>query len=154
MFAQILLITINCATPASQNSKSEKHGYNILAFFHMPCRSHHILGSTLLKELARRGHNVTMVSSFPFEEKIPNYTDIELKDMMGFKKGNQDTLIISSSLQYSARCSIRVHGTLHDKSGLHLLEYLQQSFPYDTETGRCNLQSSFCAEFNKLRLTI
>lgn len=89
LFVQIFtILTINCATPSeTQTVKVEKTSYNILAFFHMPCYSHHILGSTLLKELARRGFNVTMVSPFPFKEKIPNYTDIELKDMMSFKEG-------------------------------------------------------------------
>lgn len=58
---------------------------NILGAFYFPSQSHHILGSTLLKELARRGHNVTMISPFPFKEKIANYTDIELKGLLEYK---------------------------------------------------------------------
>lgn len=63
---------------------------NILAIFHIPSQSHHILGSALLKTLAKQGHNVTMISPFPFKEKIENYTDIELKGFLQFKQGKCD----------------------------------------------------------------
>jgi hypothetical protein len=33
----------------------------------------------LMLELARRGHEITMVSSFMESKPIPNYTDIEVK---------------------------------------------------------------------------
>lgn len=59
----------------------------ILGIFHMPSKSHHILGSKLLKSLAERGHEVTMVSPYPFKEKINNYTDIFLEDMLRYKEG-------------------------------------------------------------------
>lgn len=48
----------------------------ILGLFHFPSRSQHVLGSYLLKELAARGHEVTMLSPYPFEEPVANYTDI------------------------------------------------------------------------------
>ncbi|XP_044745298.1 uncharacterized protein LOC123307146 [Coccinella septempunctata] len=53
-------------------------GANILGIWFHAGKSHHILGEVLLKELARRGHNVTMASPFPLKEKFPNYTDIHL----------------------------------------------------------------------------
>ncbi|KAL3268644.1 hypothetical protein HHI36_007748 [Cryptolaemus montrouzieri] len=53
----------------------------ILGIFPTPSKSHYALGNVLLKELARRGHEVTMIS--PFEEKHPppnsSYRDIKLE---------------------------------------------------------------------------
>ncbi|KAK9891158.1 hypothetical protein WA026_013475 [Henosepilachna vigintioctopunctata] len=54
---------------------------NILGIWFYSGKSHHILGEVLLKELARRGHNVTMVSTFPLKEPFPNYTDVYLTGM-------------------------------------------------------------------------
>jgi glucuronosyltransferase len=53
-------------------------GANILGLYFHAGKSHHILGEMLLKELARRGHNVTMASPFPLAQPFPNYTDIHL----------------------------------------------------------------------------
>ncbi|XP_063911947.1 UDP-glucosyltransferase 2-like [Zophobas morio] len=63
----------------------------ILAVFPMGARSHHILGSTLLRGLAEKGHDVTMIS--PFSEKTPPkngfYRDIVLT---GFKEEHENQL--------------------------------------------------------------
>ena len=45
----------------------------------MPVKSHMIVHSALMKELARRGHKVTVFSPFPEEFPIQNFTDIEFK---------------------------------------------------------------------------
>jgi glucuronosyltransferase len=59
----------------------------VLGVFPIPARSHLMVDKALMYELARRGHEVTVVSSFPENKVIPNYTDIELKtsmqDLMG-----------------------------------------------------------------------
>lgn len=60
---------------------------NILGMFHIPVKSHHVLGSALLKALAGKGHNVTMISPYPLKEKLENYTDVPLKGLMEFKAG-------------------------------------------------------------------
>ena len=54
-------------------------GAKVLGVFPFPARSHLIVQKALMFELARRGHEVTVVSSFPENKAIPNYTDIELK---------------------------------------------------------------------------
>jgi len=51
----------------------------VLGVFPFPSRSHMIVQKSLMLELARQGHEVTVVSSFPENKAIPNYTDIELK---------------------------------------------------------------------------
>lgn len=51
---------------------------NIIGFTPFPGRSHYILVSSLLKELAVRGHNVTIVSSFTDSDPPPNYHQITI----------------------------------------------------------------------------
>ncbi|KAJ8918834.1 hypothetical protein NQ315_011120 [Exocentrus adspersus] len=53
----------------------------ILGIFHIPATSHFTLGFRLMKELADRGHEVTMVSPFPRKEPIANYTDVPVESM-------------------------------------------------------------------------
>jgi len=54
-------------------------GANILGIFPMPSKSHMAVHSVLMKELARRGHQVTVFSPFPEKSPIQNYTDVEFK---------------------------------------------------------------------------
>jgi hypothetical protein len=54
-------------------------GAKVLSVFPFPSMSHVIVQKALMFELARRGHEVTVVSFFPENKVIPNYTDIELK---------------------------------------------------------------------------
>jgi glucuronosyltransferase len=63
------------------------HGARILGVFPFPARSHLIVHKALMLELARRGHEVTMVSSFPESKPIPNYTDIVLNTNMDTLSG-------------------------------------------------------------------
>lgn len=56
-------------------------GARILSLFPMPSGSHVILGYELSVELARRGHEVVMVTPYPNNPKIENFTEIYLKDL-------------------------------------------------------------------------
>lgn len=49
---------------------------NILVFMPMPFKSHFRGFQPLFEELSRRGHNVTVVSSYPQNRQIANYTEI------------------------------------------------------------------------------
>lgn len=51
---------------------------NILVFAPMPFKSHFRGFQPLFKELAGRGHNLTVVSTFPLQKSIENYTDIPI----------------------------------------------------------------------------
>jgi glucuronosyltransferase len=55
----------------------EAHGAKILGIFPLPGKSHFAVSSVLLKELANRGHQVTVYSPFPEKSPIPNYTNID-----------------------------------------------------------------------------
>lgn len=55
------------------------NGSNILVFAPMPFKSHFIGFQPLFKELAIRGHNVTVLSAFPLKKPLTNYTDIPIR---------------------------------------------------------------------------
>ena len=65
----IILISSLCATD----------GANILGIFPVPAKSHMRVHSTLMKELARRGHQFTAFSPFPEKYTIQNFIDIVFK---------------------------------------------------------------------------
>jgi glucuronosyltransferase len=55
----------------------EVRGAKILGLFPLPSKSHFAVSSALIKELANRGHQVTVYSPFPEKSPIPNYTNID-----------------------------------------------------------------------------
>ncbi|CAH0561449.1 unnamed protein product [Brassicogethes aeneus] len=54
------------------------NSYNILTVFPHPGKSHFNVFQPLVKELARKGHNVTVISYFPLDEPMKNYNDVAL----------------------------------------------------------------------------
>ncbi|XP_078051737.1 UDP-glucosyltransferase 2-like [Augochlora pura] len=52
------------------------HGYRILGLFPYNGKSHFIMFEHLMKALARKGHQVDVVSTFPLKKPYPNYNDI------------------------------------------------------------------------------
>ncbi|KAF2886721.1 hypothetical protein ILUMI_19452, partial [Ignelater luminosus] len=59
IFALYIAISLICSADSAR----------ILGVFHMPAYSHHQLGDKILKELASRGHEVTVIT--PYQEKTP-----------------------------------------------------------------------------------
>lgn len=57
----------------------------ILMVFPSFSKSHLIIATSVMKGLAEAGHEVTVVSSFPQKEKIPNYRDVYLELPAEFK---------------------------------------------------------------------
>lgn len=57
-------------------------GANILSVTSVPSKSHMIFLSPLLHELAQRGHNLTVISSFPQSPPVKNIRDIKLNFTM------------------------------------------------------------------------
>jgi hypothetical protein len=52
---------------------------HILGVFPIPAKSHNIVFTALTRELARRGHQLTVISPYPEKQPTPNLTDIEVK---------------------------------------------------------------------------
>nr|XP_040224877.2 UDP-glycosyltransferase UGT5-like [Anopheles coluzzii] len=59
-------------------AKTPVEGAKILAVFPTSSRSHYIVGSALMKELARRGHEVSVINPFPQKKPLKNYRDIDV----------------------------------------------------------------------------
>ncbi|XP_044746161.1 UDP-glycosyltransferase UGT5-like isoform X1 [Coccinella septempunctata] len=55
-------------------------GANILAYFFMPSKSHQFVFQPIWKELALRGHNVTVITTDPLNETIPNLREIDVSE--------------------------------------------------------------------------
>lgn len=62
------------------------NGAKILGVFHMSAYSHYQLGNVLLKELAAKGHEVTMISAFNQDPPIKNYRTILVSEVATFFK--------------------------------------------------------------------
>lgn len=56
------------------------NGANILGVFPNNGMSHWIVYEGVLKALAARGHNITVITSFPQKIPVSNYTDIDVSD--------------------------------------------------------------------------
>ncbi|XP_021912896.1 uncharacterized protein LOC110826504 [Zootermopsis nevadensis] len=59
--------------------KNTIEGANVLGIFPFHVKSHSITSTALMRELANRGHNVTVLSMHPQNKNVPNYTDVVLK---------------------------------------------------------------------------
>lgn len=57
-------------------------GHRILGVFPFNARSHMMMFEQLMKSLARRGHQVDVVSTFPLKSPYPNYTDIVINPVL------------------------------------------------------------------------
>ncbi|XP_017891750.1 uncharacterized protein LOC108631986, partial [Ceratina calcarata] len=51
-------------------------GYRILGMFPYNGKSHFIMFEHLMKALARKGHQVDVISTFPLKKPYPNYNDL------------------------------------------------------------------------------
>ena len=72
-------------------------GAKILGIFPVPAPSHYILGSSLMRGLAEKGHDVTFISPFPEKNPPKNgtYTDVLLTGFWEMAESNKSPLIIS-----------------------------------------------------------
>lgn len=69
------------------------NAYKFLGVFPTMARSHFFVGSSLMKGLAEKGHEVTVVSPFPSKKPIKNYRDVNTPNIMEFWKARADDII-------------------------------------------------------------
>ncbi|XP_076766718.1 UDP-glucosyltransferase 2 [Xylocopa sonorina] len=85
-FVLLLVLVIASSCLCTQNSTTSGKKLKVLAVFPHSGYSHFIIFKSLVNELARRGHDVTIVSYFPrtekekAEEPLPTLKDIDLRD--------------------------------------------------------------------------
>ena len=71
--------------------KTDVDSARILGVFPYPSRSHSILGQALFTELAKRGHDVTYLSPYPFKKPpSKNYRDIAITSKGLFDAFNEE----------------------------------------------------------------
>lgn len=54
----------------------QSSGYRVLAIFPLHIRSHFSMFEQMAKGLARRGHQLDVISAFPLKRPYPNYRDL------------------------------------------------------------------------------
>lgn len=69
-FVGLLLVTFGALSSANCA--------NILGVFPINGRSHWVVYESVMKALAARGHNVTVITSFPQKTPVPNMTEIDV----------------------------------------------------------------------------
>ncbi|XP_046663503.1 UDP-glucosyltransferase 2-like [Homalodisca vitripennis] len=87
-------------------------GARILAMVPFPTKSHWIVIEPLFQELASRGHQVTVFSSFPQKKPLPNYTDVDCSDTI---PQNMNTF----SIEMIKKAMPSPWGTTHFVNRLH-----------------------------------
>lgn len=87
IFLLIVILTVNTDS------------YNILAVFPHSGRSQFETFAVLLRELSKKGHNLTVISHFPLKHAVPNYKDIGLKSTISHDI-NLTTLHVGRTMKY------------------------------------------------------
>lgn len=54
----------------------QSDAYKVLGVFPTMSKSHYILGSKIMKELADKGHEVTVLTPFPMHKGVGNLTEV------------------------------------------------------------------------------
>lgn len=67
--------------------------YKILGIFHTHSKSHYIAGGALMKGLAEKGHDVTVISPFPQDKPLKNFQDVTLLGVDKVTDGKLNTTI-------------------------------------------------------------
>lgn len=75
---------------------------NILGVFPINGRSHWVVYESLMKALVARGHNVTVITSFPQKKPVANYTDIDISESF---PSAVNTISIDKIFQYLSSVS-------------------------------------------------
>ena len=70
------------------------HSAKILMMYPSPSKSHLLIGQSVAKELAKRGHKITVVSSFPLDNQLENYRDIFIKPIDNFQDSELLVMIV------------------------------------------------------------
>uniref|UniRef100_A0A182X8K0 Uncharacterized protein n=1 Tax=Anopheles quadriannulatus TaxID=34691 RepID=A0A182X8K0_ANOQN len=74
----VAVVAFLCLVFVIGNNRVEVESAKILGIFPTASKSHWILGSSLLKELAQDGHEVTMISPFPLKNAPKTYRDVNI----------------------------------------------------------------------------
>ena len=74
--ASMYFLTIIVIITIAKNSETD--GARILGIFPLNGKSHFVMCEQLMKTLAKKGHQVDVISHFPLKKPFPNYKDFSL----------------------------------------------------------------------------
>lgn len=107
-----IIVVISCASSSTSTMLLAKllclltthavasYGANILGIFQMPYHSHQLMGQALMKDLAARGHHLTILTTHLFDYKNTNVTQIHFNETAKIYSG------IVNQLEYKKSSNI------------------------------------------------
>lgn len=93
------IFLVLCLSVASTSGADGK--LKILALMPYNGKSHFYFAEVLFEELARRGHDVTVLSNFPRKTPLPNYRDISVSSETSKGVHGVSMEVMSSSSLFS-----------------------------------------------------
>lgn len=101
------------------------NGYKILGIFPFPGKSHFVMFEQIMRELARKGHKVDVISHFPLEIPQENYRDFSIRGTAPETQNNVTFQMIENISQFfwirdflqeemNSLCAILGHSVLQD----------------------------------------
>lgn len=82
------LVLLVCCLLANVSS------YKILGVFPFAASSHYIVGSALMKGLAEKGHDVTIIAAFKEKSPIKNFKTVLIPEALEAMEGKSDIINI------------------------------------------------------------
>ncbi|XP_055304709.1 UDP-glycosyltransferase UGT5-like [Sitodiplosis mosellana] len=86
---------------------AEVNSYKILGVLHIPSKSHYIVMNSLMRELALRGHEVTVITAFKAKSPLQNYEEIFMENSLSdaIKSVRSDNFVNLNNLPFWNRIS-------------------------------------------------
>lgn len=106
----LLLSTINLGSVCS--------AYRILGVFPFNAKSHNIVFEALMKGLAKRGHQVDVVTHFPLKNPVKNYNDIINLD------GSMENLVNNYTIEFVSKITGNVVDILATSYGNRVCHFM------------------------------
>ena len=92
--------------------------YRVLGVFPLNSKSHNIVFEALMKGLAKRGHQVDVITQFRLKKDVKNYKEILYLD------GTLDGLINNFTIEFVSQLNIDVVGAIAENYGNRLCHFL------------------------------
>ena len=106
-----------------------RDGYKILGLFPFNGKSHFVMFEQVMTELARKGHEVDVVSHFPLKEKEKNYNDFSLKGSSPEIQNNLTFNVLYTTPTWVKNVLIRDMNPLCDLLGHPVMQNLINGTP-------------------------
>lgn len=130
-------------------------GARILGVFHLSSYSHHQLSDRLFKELAARGHDITLITGFDAKENVTNMKTIVVGNQTSQSKVTltnmftlADASILSNNIKLDYFILRLVNNTLNDINVQQLIKSKEHFDIVIVERLRNDALHGFCAHFN------